>query len=149
MWNSLYLASAIAPLLMLSVLSLLPLFTRVGLAPALVAETIPFLKALVWSTLPLALYFALRRYLQAMHIGKPVVFALISANLVNLMGNWVLVYGHLGLRGYGVPGSGWSTCISRTYMVLVLALAAIYYDRKRKSGLWRASRRVGGVALPP
>src|SRR6201986_1958630 len=31
MWNSLYLAGAIAPLLMLSVLSILPLFNRVGL----------------------------------------------------------------------------------------------------------------------
>ncbi len=142
MWNAVYLACALAPLLMASMLAVLPLFPYFGLAPALVTQTVPFLKALVWSTLPLALYFALRRYLQAMHIVKPVVFALISANLVNLMGNWVLVYGHLGLRGYGVPGSGWSTCISRTYMVLVLALAAIYYDRKRKSGLWRASRRV-------
>ena len=121
MWNSLYLAGAIAPLLMLSVLLLLPLFPRVGLEPALVAQTVPFLKALVWSTLPLALYFALRRYLQAMHIVKPVVFALISANLVNLLGNWVLVYGHLGARSHGVAGSGWSTCISRAYMVAVLA----------------------------
>ena len=93
---------------MVSVLSFLPLFPRVGLAPALVTQTVPFLKALVWSTLPLALYFALRRYLQAMHIVKPVVFALISANLVNLLGNWVLVYGHLGARGHGVAGSGWS-----------------------------------------
>jgi MATE family multidrug resistance protein len=142
MWNSLYLAGAIAPLLMLSVLSFLPLFERVGLEPALVAQTVPFLKALVWSTLPLALYFALRRYLQAMHIVKPVVFALISANLVNLLGNWVLVYGHLGARGHGVAGSGWSTCISRTYMVAVLAVAVVYYDRKRSSGLWSASRRL-------
>jgi MATE family multidrug resistance protein len=142
MWNSLYLACAISPVLMLSVLALLPLFPRFGLAPALVAQTVPFLKALVWSTLPLALYFALRRYLQAMHIVKPVVFALISANLVNLLGNWALVYGHLGSRGFGVAGSGWSTCISRAYMVAVLALAAVYYDRKRSSGLWKASRRL-------
>ncbi|HEV8494349.1 MAG TPA: MATE family efflux transporter, partial [Candidatus Angelobacter sp.] len=142
MWNSLYLAGAIAPLLMLSVLLLLPLFGHVGLEPALVAQTVPFLKALVWSTLPLALYFALRRYLQAMHIVKPVVFALISANLVNLLGNWVLVYGHLGARSHGVAGSGWSTCISRAYMVAVLAVAVVYYDRKRSSGLWSASRRL-------
>src|ERR1044071_8706544 len=142
MWNSLYLAGAIAPLLMLSVLSTLPLFSRVGLEPALVAQTVPFLKALVWSTLPLALYFALRRYLQAMHIVKPVVFALISANLVNLLGNWVLVYGHLGAHSYGVAGSGWSTCISRAYMVAVLAVSVVYYDRKRASGLWSASRRL-------
>ena len=142
MWNSLYLAGAIAPLLMLSVLSFLPVFTHIGLEPALVAQTVPFLKALVWSTLPLALYFALRRYLQAMHIVKPVVFALISANLVNLLGNWALVYGHLGSRAFGVAGSGWSTCIARTYMVAVLAVAVVYYDRKRASGLWSASRRL-------
>ncbi|HMC29220.1 MAG TPA: MATE family efflux transporter [Candidatus Angelobacter sp.] len=142
MWNSLYFAGMISPLLMAGILAIVPLFPHFGLAPGLVAQTVPFLKALVWSTLPLALYFALRRYLQAMHIVKPVVFALVSANLVNLAGNWALVYGHLGLRARGVPGSGWSTCISRIYMVAVLALAAIYYDRKRNSGLWNASRRL-------
>ena len=141
MWNALYLACIFSPILMASVLVFLPLFSHLGLAPALVSATIPFLKALVWSTLPLALYFALRRYLQAMHIVKPVVFALISANLVNLAGNWALVYGHLGARAFGVAGSGWSTCISRAYMVVVLAVAAAYYDRKRSSGLWSASRR--------
>jgi multidrug resistance protein, MATE family len=77
-----------------------------------------------------------------MHIVGPVVFALISANLVNLLGNWALVYGHLGAHRYGVAGSGWSTCISRTYMVAVLAIAVVYYDRKRSSGLWNASRRL-------
>ncbi|HEY2232353.1 MAG TPA: MATE family efflux transporter, partial [Candidatus Angelobacter sp.] len=131
MWNSLYLACALSPILMASVLVFLPLFGHLGLAPKLVSATVPFLKALVWSTLPLALYFALRRYLQAMHIVKPVVFALVSANLVNLAGNWALVYGHLGARAFGVAGSGWSTCISRAYMVVVLAVAAVYYDRKR------------------
>ena len=142
MWNSLYLACIFSPLLMIAVLAILPLFPHFGLEPALVAQTVPFLKALVWSALPLTLYFALRRYLQAMGIVKPVVFALVSANLVNLLGNWALVYGHLGLRARGVPGSGWSTCVSRIYMAVVLAAAAVYYDRKRQSGLWRASRRL-------
>src|SRR5215469_3375628 len=142
MWNSLYLACVLSPVLMLAILGVVPLFPRFGLAPALVAQTVPFLKALVWSTLPLALYFALRRYLQSMHIVKPVVFALVSANLVNLAGNWVLVYGHLGVRARGVAGSGWSTCVSRIYMVAVLAAAAVYYDRKRSSGLWQASRKL-------
>jgi MATE family multidrug resistance protein len=77
-----------------------------------------------------------------MHIVKPVVFALVSANLVNLLGNWTLVYGHFGLPKYGVAGSGWATCLSRTYMVIVLAIAVVYYDRKRQSGLWSASRRL-------
>jgi len=142
MWNALYLTLALAPLMMGLALATLPFFPHFGLAPALVAQTVPFLRALLWSALPLALYFMLRRYLQAMGIVAPVVFALVSANLVNLLGNWALVYGHLGLPKMGVPGAGWATCISRTYMTLVLASAVVYYDRKRKSGLWKASRRL-------
>ncbi|HWX55684.1 MAG TPA: MATE family efflux transporter [Verrucomicrobiae bacterium] len=142
LWNALYFAFAISPVLMASLLALLPLIRNFGLAPTLVAQTIPFLKALVWSTLPLVLYFGLRRYLQGMGIVKPVVFALVSANLVNVLGNWALIYGHLGLPRMGVPGSAWATFASRTYMTLVLAAAAVYYDRKRNSGLWRASRRI-------
>lgn len=142
MWNALYMALMISPLVMGVALALIPLFPHFGLAPALVAQTVPFLKALLWSTLPLALYFALRRYLQAMGIVKPVVFTLVSANLVNLAGNWALVYGHLGFPRMGVPGAGWATCASRVYMAGVLAAAAVYYDRKRNSGLWMASRRL-------
>src|SRR5438270_6262636 len=108
MWNSLYLACILSPILMASVLAFLPMFGHFGLAPALVSATIPFLKALVWSTLPLVLYFALRRYLQAMHIVKPVVCSLISANLVNLAGNWAIVYGHWGRLVFAVAGCGCS-----------------------------------------
>ena len=142
LWNALYFALILTPVLMGVVLSFIPLFPYFGLTPALVAQTVPFLKALVWSTFPLAAYFVLRRYLQSMGIVRPVVFALISANLVNLLGNWALIYGHLGMPAFGVPGSGWSTCVSRIYMALVLAVAAIYYDRKRKSGLWLASAKI-------
>jgi multidrug resistance protein, MATE family len=142
LWNALYVAFILSPALMFAVLACVPLFPRFGLPAALVSETVPFLKALIWSTLPLALYFVLRRYLQAMNIVKPVVFTLVSANLVNLLGNWMLVYGHLGMPRLGVPGSGWSTCISRVYMVIALAVAVLYYDRRRSSGLWRASRRI-------
>jgi MATE family multidrug resistance protein len=142
LWNAIYLALILSPAVMTAVLACVPLFPRFGLSPLLVAATVPFLKALIWSTLPLVLYFVLRRYLQAMNIVKPVVFTLVSANLINLLGNWTLVYGHLGAPRLGVAGSGWSTCISRSYMVVALAAATVYYDRKRASGLWHTSRRL-------
>lgn len=142
LWDALYLGVLLTPILMVIVLGIIPLFPHFGLGPALVAQTGPFLKALVWSTLPLVMYFVLRRYLQSMGIMKPVVFALVSANVVNLLGNWVFVYGHLGMPAFGVPGSGWSTCVSRIYMAGVLAAAAVYYDGKRNSGLWLASRKL-------
>jgi MATE family multidrug resistance protein len=141
LWNAVYLALILSPIVMAAVLACVPLFPSFGLPPPVVVATIPFLKALIWSMPALALYFVLRRYLQAMNIVKPVVFTLVSANLVNVLGNWTLVYGHLGAPQLGVAGSGWSTCISRAYMVMALAVAVVYYDRKRSSGLWQASRR--------
>src|SRR5258708_20850087 len=142
LWNALSLAIAMSPVLMVFGVVWLPLFHRVGSPDAVVIQTIPFVKALTWSTLPLSIYFVLRRYLQAMGVVKPVAFALVSANLINLLGNWIFVYGHFGFSAFGVAGSGWSTCVSRTYMVAVLALAAILHDRRRKTGLWTSSRRL-------
>lgn len=141
-FSALYLSAVLAPCLMTVIFAGIPLLKHFGVDPQVLAQTIPFLKALNWGTLPLMLYFVFRRYLQAMGIIKPVVFALTSANLVNLFGNWALVYGHLGFPALGVRGSGWSTFTSRLYMVVVLVVAAVYYDRKRSSGLWIASRRL-------
>ena len=55
-----------------------------------------------WGTLPLLVYGGFRRYLQGVGLVRPVTFALISANLVNLAGNWIFIYGKLGMPA---PGS--------------------------------------------
>src|SRR3954451_20598221 len=84
LWNALYLALMITPVLIVFVLAFVPLFPAFGLEPELVRQTVPFLEALVWSTLPLIIYFVLRRYLQAMGIVKLGVLAYVSASLVDL-----------------------------------------------------------------
>jgi MATE family multidrug resistance protein len=76
-------------------------------------------------------YFALRRYLQAVHVVNPIMFALVSANVVNLVGDWALIYGHLGFPAMGITGSGWSTCVARIYMALVLLITLAYVESKR------------------
>ena len=44
----------------------------------------PFMRALLWGVLPLLIYSVFRRYLQAIDIVRPITFALVSANLINL-----------------------------------------------------------------
>src|SRR5512141_1997034 len=117
--NGLCLALALTPVLMLAVSFWPPLMQHFGISAELVGPMRPFLHALNWGTLPLLAYFALRRYLQAVNVAVPITFALISANVVNAVGNWALIYGHLGFRAYGITGSGWSTCCARIYMFLV------------------------------
>src|SRR6185437_8542149 len=73
LWNALYLSCFLTPPLMGLVLAFVPFFPYFGLSHPLIAQTVPFLKALVWSTFPLVVYFVTRRYLQSMGIVKPVV----------------------------------------------------------------------------
>src|SRR6476620_5994920 len=61
-----------------------------GLPPDVLALARPYLAILVWSLPPLLLYVAFRRYLQAMSLVHPVMFALVAANVVNGVANWIL-----------------------------------------------------------
>jgi multidrug resistance protein, MATE family len=101
----------------------------------------------LWSTLPLLLYAALRRYLQGMHAVAPIAFALVTANLINVAANWTLIFGHFGLPALGVRGAAWATVISRLYMLGVLWLAVRHYDRARNSGLAGVSRQLSRERL--
>jgi MATE family multidrug resistance protein len=129
--NGFFLALVLTPILMLLVSFWPMLMRRFGVSPELIQPMQPFLQALNWGTLPLLCYFALRRYLQAVHVVNPIMFALISANIVNLVGDWALIYGHLGFPAMGITGSGWSTCVARIYMVAVLVITLAYVESKR------------------
>jgi len=137
--NAVYFCLPLAPALMLLVWCWVPLLERFGINPSVLRQTVPYLMAIMWSTFPLLLYFALRRYLQAMNRVAPIMFALISANGINLAGNWILVYGHFGFRPMGAEGSGWATCVSRVYMVVVLASYLLYDATVLRTGLLDAS----------
>jgi MATE family multidrug resistance protein len=134
--NGLFLALALSPILMLLVSFWPALMQHFGISAELVDPMRPFLRALNWGTLPLLTYFALRRYLQAQNVAVPIMFALISANLVNLVGDWALIYGHLGLPAMGITGSGWATCVARIYMAGVLVVTLLWVEARRPQLKW-------------
>ena len=140
--NGVYLGVALAVVLMGIVALLAPALQHLGIQQSILDQAIPYLRALDWSTLPLLFYFVFRRYLQGIDLPKPVMFSLVTANLVNLACNWAFIYGHLGFRAVGTVGSGWATCVGRTYMAAVLMIYCLYYDLRYKKGLLQASRRL-------
>ena len=140
--NGLFLALALTPILMLAVSFWPPLMQHFGISAELVEPMRPFLHALNWGTLPLLTYFALRRYLQAENVVLPIMFALISANVVNAIGDWALIYGHLGLPAMGITGSGWATCVARIYMAGVLAVTLLWVESKRSLPRWAGAVRI-------
>jgi multidrug resistance protein, MATE family len=136
-------------LLLTAILAFGPaVLNRMPVDHAVLAQAVPALYGLNWGVVPLLLYFTLRRYLQAAHHAKPIAFALISANLVNFAGDWLLIYGHrwilaghtIAIPAYQVVGSAWATSFARLYLMAVLVVAILLADRRHDYGVAAAVR---------
>lgn len=113
-----------------------------GFHPEILAPLSSYLGVVVWSTLPLLLYACFRRYLQGMHVVRPLMIALITANAVNAVCNWALIYGHWGMPRLGVAGAAWATLASRVYMMLFMLVAVVLHDRWTGGDLQRLPWRM-------
>jgi MATE family multidrug resistance protein len=124
-------ALIVAPAIMLIFYGALTTSAHWGLHPAVRAQAQPYMAILGLGAPPLLLYATFRRYLQGVHAVRPVMAALVSANLVNAFGNWVLIWGHFGLPALGINGSAWATVGARVYMAAFLGVAIGLEHRKR------------------
>jgi MATE family multidrug resistance protein len=66
---------------------------------------------------------------------RPVMFVLLSANLVNAGLNWVLIFGHFGMPALGTTGAAWAPVVGRTYMALALVGVIALRERRERLGL--------------
>lgn len=141
----------IATLMMLPVAPLLRLFRQpVEVIPG--ARTYVHISA--WSMVPFLAFVVLRQSLQALHRLAPIVVTIVAANLLNVLLNWVLIFGHLGLPRLEVAGAAIATVIGRWFMFLALLAIAwrelrphlVHLDRAALA--WAPLRRMLGLGLP-
>ena len=125
------LALCVAPFVMLLTWAAFATIDAWGLNAQIRMLAGPYLQVIALSAPPLLLYAAFRRYLQGIHVVRPVMFALVSANLVNAAANATLIYGRFGAPALGVTGSAWATCIARVYMAVFLYVAIRREHRRR------------------
>lgn len=140
-----YVSGVLSVVLALVIHAVLPWLPAFGILPEVAAESIVYGRILSWSLLPLFLFTALRRYLQATNLVKPVMFALISANVMNAAADWVLIFGHFGLPALGVRGAGWATVVSRIYLLVFLFGYIARRERGQHGSLFTAPLRFDAV----
>jgi MATE family multidrug resistance protein len=128
----------------LGVSALLPIW---GLPASVLPLTQPYLEIVSWSLPPLLLYVAFRRYLQALGIVRPVMVALILANAVNVVVNWILIFGHFGAPALGVRGAAYATLLSRVVMAAFLLVVIILRETHTRPRLWETPFGFSGPRL--
>ena len=126
-----WLACCVAPIVMVLTWLMYGTLDRWGLHPDTGRLVGPYLRVISIGALPLLLYAAFRRYLQGMHVVRPIMIALVTANAINAGANWMLIYGNLGMPALGVAGSAWATSAARVYMAAFLYLAIRAEHRRR------------------
>jgi multidrug resistance protein, MATE family len=146
LYHGLILAAALAFLLILIIGAAPIVMLRLSINHEVLTGSVAFLRSLNLGTPSLFLYFTLRRYLQAFNHVRPIAFALVTANIVNVIGNWMLIYGHsfgpIHIPALGIVGAGLATSCSRLYLSLFLAAAIWRVEHQHNYGLRSMLRHI-------
>lgn len=112
--------------------------------PAVQAPGAAYLGARFFAAPFAAANFAFRGYWNGTDRSKNYMITLVVMHLINVVLDWALIFGHLGLPEMGVAGAGWATSIS------LMAGTAFYFvlgwTQARSGGFLRAT---GTLAAMP
>ena len=91
-------------------------------------------------SLPFVCWFnTFRQFTDGITDTRVAMWILIGGNIMNVFGNWVLIYGHLEM---GLVGAGLSTMISRIIMAIVMVSIFIFSKRYKE---YRKGWRQGSI----
>ncbi|MBR4845121.1 MAG: polysaccharide biosynthesis C-terminal domain-containing protein, partial [Bacteroidaceae bacterium] len=87
----------------------------------------PYYMVILLSMLPLVIVNALRQFTDGITDTKLGMVIRLGGNVLNVLGNWVLIYGKFGLPEWGLYGAGVSTLVARVLMLVayVVCLCAM------------------------
>ncbi len=98
-----------------------PYITMLKQPPAVVELAIPYLNILFLSMMPLMVFQAFRQFAEGLSLTKQAMWISIIANSLNIVLNYILIFGKLGFEPMGLVGAGWATLISRIVMAIMMA----------------------------
>lgn len=103
-----------------------------GQDPATVAVAQTYLRAIVWG-FPAALGFlVLRNIYSAIHCPKMILAIVIATVPINIIGNYILMFGKFGFPKLGLAGLGWSSTFS-LWIAFLTGIAIIATKNEFKS----------------
>ena len=113
-----------------------PLLVAIGIDPEFRDIAIGYAEAIAWGTPAICVYLVLRFTLEGMGWTRPVLFFGVLALIINIIGNYVFIYGHFGAPRMGAVGCGVASAISMWIMCIGFLLFVWRSKRCRKLGIF-------------
>lgn len=86
---------------------------------------LPYYDMLVWSIMPLMVFLAVKQFLEGIGNTKVAMWITLVGNFLNILLNWVFIFGKCGFEAMGAEGAGLATLLAR--VVQMLLIIAYFY----------------------
>lgn len=92
----------------------------------------PFLQLMALSIIPMLLFMTLKQFADGLEYTRTAMVISLAGLPLNVLLNWLLIFGNLGFPRLELLGAGWATLITRTLMFLVLGVVIFRHVTFRK-----------------
>ncbi len=116
-----------------------------GQPPDVVGHATPYLRMMGLTFVPMLLFMSLRNFIEGLSITRPAMYIILAANIVNIAGNWVFIYGKFGLPAMGLTGAGLSSFLVEVFACVALFIYVLRSDRFRTHREFARNARYDGA----
>jgi len=81
---------------------------------------LPYLDLVAFSLIPLIVFQAFKQFSEGLSQTKYPMYATVVANIINILLNYLLIFGNFGFPELGIVGAAIGTLVSRFFMVIYL-----------------------------
>ncbi len=117
------------------------IFPYLGQPDPVVYLAVPYFIVISISILPFMIFQTARQFAEGLSLTRQAMIVTVSGNILNILLNYLLIFGKLGLPSLGLFGAGIATLISRIIMA-VMMVYFVYYHR-RFTIYWKHFERIG------
>lgn len=154
--QALWLSQALALVGFLALLGAGPLLGAIGVDPEVVPLTSGYLFAISFGLPGVFAFLAMRFMTEGVGWTRPIMYAAAVGLVVNVFGNWVLMYGNLGFPRLGAVGCGIASAISMWSMCATMLVYVSRSPRYHRFALWTrferprwpVQREILGLGIP-
>ena len=127
--HGLYLCTFLGLILFLCLLLTQPFLYKMGQPIQVVGMAFDYLFWVGISLIPLLIFQSLKQFSDGISYTKPSMYASLLANIINVILNYMLIFGNWGATKMGVEGAAIATMISR-FLALIFMITYLKVDSK-------------------
>lgn len=119
-------------MIVLVLMAIVPLMPYLGQPDEVIKAARPYFIVTAISLFPAQIFLAFRHFMEGVGNTKITMQIIISTNVLNIILNYIFIYGKLGLPAMGAFGAGLSTLIARTIMPIAYVIYMLSHNHYKK-----------------